>query len=245
MEVMSGSANHPPIMNISDVSPTGSLNANPKTNLTPGNNSTAKKMGMGRQEFLKLLLTQMKHQDPMNPMKGQEFAAHLARFSSVEQLMNINETLQSRDGMTKQLTESLNSSVAAGLIGKTVQAGGNTITLQDGKETDISFSLGARAEKVTLQVLDPTGRAVRTIEKDNLKSGEHTLTWNGKNNDGAQMPDGPYRIAIAAQNANNNPVPTQTYLQGVVDRVRFTDGGVELSVNGNMVPLQNVRTVAP
>lgn len=91
-------------------------------------NQAAASAVMGKDDFLRLLVTQLGNQDPLNPMDGQEFAAQLAQFSSVEQLLNISDVLAQNGEMNGLLAQSINSGVASGLIGKTVQASGNAIS---------------------------------------------------------------------------------------------------------------------
>jgi flagellar basal-body rod modification protein FlgD len=80
---------------------------------------------LGKDEFLKLLVAQMRHQDPLSPMKGEELAVQLATFSSVEQLINLNETMSNQEGMQRAIVEALNGSSALSAIGKNVVALGN------------------------------------------------------------------------------------------------------------------------
>lgn len=202
-------------------------------------------MEMGRQEFLQLLMTQMKHQDPMNPMKGQEFATHLAQFSSVEQLININETLGNRENSTQQLAESLKNSTAAGLIGKTIRASGDTLALQGQEKMEIPFTLDQRAENVKVHISDQAGNPVRTLEYAQMNSGDQTVSWDTRDGDGNSLPDGTYRIAVAAADGNGDPVNAATYLQGSVDRIRFGEDDIQLLVNGRSVPLAQIESVAP
>lgn len=202
-----------------------------------------KEMQMGRQEFLKLLLTQMKNQDPLNPMKGQEFATHLAQFSSVEQLMNINKTLTDREDTTQQLAKSLNNSTAAGLIGKTVRATGDTVQFSGQTDLDIPFTLDQQAEKVTVKITDETGKTVRTLEQNNVSSGDQTVSWDGRDDDGNQLPDGTYQISVEASDSSGDSVNATTYLQGPVERVRFGEDSIELMVNGRTIALDQVKSV--
>ncbi|MDP3830447.1 MAG: flagellar hook capping FlgD N-terminal domain-containing protein, partial [Ignavibacteriaceae bacterium] len=99
--------------------------------LTNTNVNTPKgKASLGKDDFMKLMLTQLKHQDPLNPMEGSEFAAQLAQFSSLEQLSNLNElTAQSIDA-NYYLTQSINNTMTATLIGKDVKLSGNVLNVK-------------------------------------------------------------------------------------------------------------------
>lgn len=202
-------------------------------------------MQMGRQEFLKLLMTQMKNQDPMNPMKGQEFAAQLAQFSSVEQLMNINESLTSQQSQSQQLAESLKNSTAAGLIGKSVRAAGDSLQLKGQDTADIPFTLERRAKKVRVTISDAAGNPVRTMDFDDMNSGDQSISWDTRNDDGNPVPEGTYTISVSAADSSGESVNARTYLQGTVDRVRFGENDINLVVNGRTVPLSELESVAP
>lgn len=87
---------------------------------------------MGKDDFLKMLVAQLKHQDPMNPMEGQEFAAQLAQFSSVEQLVTLNETMANQAAGQTALLDSLGGSLTLGAIGKSVEVDSSQATDADG-----------------------------------------------------------------------------------------------------------------
>src|SRR5690606_25837359 len=106
--------------------------------------SSAVKGGqMGKQEFLQLLVTQLRHQDPLNPSDPQDFAAQLAQFSTLEQLVNTGEQLKASAASDQALIQMFNSSSALNLIGKSVVAEGNGVTVpQGGGAVDVTFSVG-------------------------------------------------------------------------------------------------------
>ena len=91
---------------------------------------------LGKEEFLQLLVAQLKNQDPMNPSDPQEFAAQLAQFSTLEQLINVNETLQGQSETDAAMAAALNNSSAVGVLGKTVLALGDSVEVAGtGEET--------------------------------------------------------------------------------------------------------------
>src|SRR5437763_9799598 len=96
---------------------------------------------MGKDEFMKLLITQMKNQDPMNPMQGDQMASQLAQFSSLEQLTNINETLTGQAGSQSVLLGALQTGSAIGTIGHTVVAAGNQLQLGNGGATSVTANV--------------------------------------------------------------------------------------------------------
>ena len=137
--------------------------------------TSASGTNLGRDEFLQLLVTQLSNQDPLNPMDGQEFAAQLAQFSSLEQLISINETMIQSGEINGLLAQSVNSGVAADLIGKTIEAEGNEFHFNGEDATTLRFELGSAASEVQVEVYNPAGQLIRTESLSNLDSGEHTF----------------------------------------------------------------------
>lgn len=200
---------------------------------------------MDKEAFLRLLVTQLSNQDPMNPMKGQEFAAQLAQFSSVEQLTNINKTLENQRQANGLLSQSVNSGVAAGLLGKRVEATGNQIAWAGEGEAPLRFNLDAPAAEATLTIRDAAGNAVATRTLEDLGAGPQEAQWDGTNSDGSRLAPGTYSFDIEAADAAGNAVAAQTRLSGRVERVTFDADGVMLWVNGTKLPMGAVESVAP
>ncbi len=192
-----------------------------------------------KDDFLKLLVTQLKNQDPMNPVDNAEFTAQMAQFSSLEQLVNINETL----GMLNATTANVNAGQAFGLIGKEVTVEGSNVHVKNGVGSDISFSLADSANEVTIQVLDPSGNVVRTITVGAKLGGENSVAWDGMDSQGNPLPDGLYKYTVAAKGAGGNPIDVQTNTTGVVDAVSFENGVAYLHVGDLKFMLSEVKEV--
>ncbi len=197
---------------------------------------------MGKEDFLKLLVTQLRNQDPMSPMKGQEFAAQLAQFSSVEQLININETLASQQGGTSALSKNLKSGLASNMLGKTVRAEGNSITWA-GNELDLRFTMQSPAAEATLTIRDAAGQVVRTEDLGALDGGPQSFTWDGTTNDGEAVAEGAYTYSIDAVNPDGEAVQATTFLSGTVDRITFGQDDVLLWVGDRSLPLDSVQSI--
>lgn len=207
--------------------------------------ATGRKGGskMGKDEFLRLLVTQLRNQDPTNPMDGQQFAAQLAQFSSVEQLMNIEKTLGSQGEMSGLLAQSINSGVAAGLIGKTVEAEGNVVGFNGADEAHLGFELPDSARQVTITIRDANGNLVREIDLKTRGAGKNTVTWDGKNSAGIMAQEGKYTFEVSANNGDNAPVYATPYSIGRVDRVTFGQDGIRLWMGGASIAMSSVRSV--
>lgn len=198
---------------------------------------------MGKDDFLKLLVTQLGNQDPLNPMDGQEFAAQLAQFSSVEQLLNIGEALALNGEMNALLAQSVNSGVAAGLIGKSVRASGNTIGVDGENPPQLNFELADAADIVTITIHNESGTVVRTLDLPVQSSGEHTVDWDGLDANGQQASAGTYTYEVIATDGDGNPIESETFVNGVVNRVTFGQDGVMLWIGDARVSMSDVESV--
>ena len=144
---------------------------------------------LGRDAFLKMLIAQLEHQDPLNPMEGSDFSAQLAQFSSLEQLFNMNDHLET-------ISTSLGSENANNVldyIGKEVLCKSDTLTLSEGVLTGGVFTLEEPAD-LMIAVYDDMGRKVTTLYPGQLAAGTHQVDWNGFDQTGSLVEDGTYRL---------------------------------------------------
>ena len=197
---------------------------------------------LGKNEFLQLLVAQLQNQDPINPMEGTEFAAQLAQFNSVEQLINVNTGIAELSQAQQVMSNGLNNSLASSLAGKTVKVFGNQVSAGDNGTTDISIKLNQLASDVEILVRDANGTVVSTDNLQNLGEGEHEWSWNGKTDDGRRVPEGIYTVEVNARNGDKN-VSALTFTEGIVDRVKFTGDGIKLLVNGMLMSLGDVEEI--
>lgn len=210
---------------------------------TPGAKDTSGNTSMGRDEFLRLLVTQLSNQDPLNPLEGQEFAAQLAQFTSVEQLINIDETLAQQGEMNGLLAQSMNNGVAAGLIGKSIEAPGNQINWDGESSSDGQFSLEGNAASVKIELRDSTGFVVRTLDLGTLGDGAQDFNWDGKDDAGNSVAAGVYTTTVVAQDSNGDAVASSSSVRGQVSRVTFSPEGVFLWIGQLPVNMSSVQSV--
>ncbi|MBE0585823.1 MAG: flagellar hook assembly protein FlgD [Desulfofustis sp.] len=147
---------------------------------------------MGKEDFLTLLVAQLRNQDPMNPDEPTEFTAQLAQFSSLEQLFNLNESM---NNVSMAVADSQKMS-ALGLIGKEAAYFSGTFAYE-GTPMQIGYSLDGNATSVNLH-LQQNGTTIATLEGTELTKGNHFLTWNGLDAEGQPAPIGDYTIVIEA-----------------------------------------------
>ena len=195
--------------------------------------TSSSKTVLGKDEFLKMLIAQLKHQDPMNPMDGTAFTAQLAQFSSLEQLQNINTQLTS---FTKQ-QQSLGSAQAVNLIGREVLAKGDTIQAE-GKPVDLSYVLKSDAAQGIVRIYNANGELVDAIAFRNQKQGTNTLNWTPPSSASAS-----YTFEVSAADSTGKSVGADAMVQGEVTGVSYRDGVTYLSVGGREISYSDVVSV--
>jgi flagellar basal-body rod modification protein FlgD len=193
---------------------------------------------MQKDDFLRMLTMQLRHQDPMNPMSNDQFATQLAQFTQLETLTNINDSIQTQIVMS----QSMNNSFMINMIGKDVKSYGNMVTLGENGAT-LNFELMGDATNVRITVMDDTNREVAVINRNAMKSGDRSITWDGKDKDGRQLPQGNYTFRVDAFGSNQNRIPTETMNNGIVTGVTFSGGMPFLIVNGNLVNLRDIISI--
>lgn len=189
---------------------------------------------IGKEQFLTLLVAQMKYQDPLNPMEGTEFTSQLAQFSSLEQLYNLN------DGIGN-IYSSIASYQSLGLLGSTVKAEGEALSLQEGVCSNGSFAIDEEAALATVSVYDANGNLVKTITLEDLNAGEHSIDWDGTDFYGEAVDDGVYYFDVEAYNYEGSSLETTTYMLGEITGITFTSDGVPIPVmNGLQILVGNI-----
>lgn len=194
---------------------------------------------LGEEEFLSLLMTQIQHQDPTNPMDSSQFMDQVTAMNTVKQLMSANDRLaQLNVGMA-----SLNNESAVNLVGKEVVAQGNTFQHVEGQPDELVFNLEDSAAQVTVNVSDENGRIVDSFELNDLAAGTQSASWTGRSLDGGRAASGSYSYSLVATDADGEPVATTTFVSGTVDELRFSNGIPVLLVGGQEVSLDAVLRV--
>ncbi len=193
-----------------------------------------------RDDFLQLLVTQMRYQDPLNPMSGSDFTAQLAQFSSLEELQNIGGTMDRSIEANILMARSINNTLASTLIGKTITAADSKVHFGGNDDVDVNFQLQGNAHQVTVDILASNGEVVRSLEGFNLDMGTESISWDGKDNTGNRVPEGDYSVVIRASTQDGTPVLAQPVYIGRVSGVRYINGNPMLVVNEREVPFGSV-----
>lgn len=174
--------------------------------------------------FLKLLVTQLKNQDPLNPMDNAQMTSQMAQISTVEGIDKLNATL-------KMILEGSNENQAmqaAALVGHGVLVPGSGLALSGGMAIG-GIELAESADRVTMTIKDASGIAVRTLELGDREAGSHGFAWDGKTDGGAQAADGAYTISVSARRGDAQ-VGAKALELGMVSSVARMNDGISLNV---------------
>jgi len=204
---------------------------------------TDNKNKLGQQEFLHLLVTQMRNQDPMNPLDGAEFAAQLAQFNTVEQLIGVNDELKMLKESHEMMSVSMVNSMATSLTGKNVKALSNQIYLSAEGASTIQYELNNSAQDVEIIIRNSSGNEVRREVLEGVPSGENSWAWDGRNDEGIDVSEGRYTVEIMAANEDSS-VQSLVFTEGIAEKVRFQGDGVFIMVNNIPIPIGDVQEVS-
>jgi flagellar basal-body rod modification protein FlgD len=203
--------------------------------------SAAQNTSMGQGAFLTLFTTQLKNQDPTDPVQNSDFVAQLAQFSQLEATTSMQQSLQTL------VTSMGNSSLmgAASLIGKTVGIPNGPVTVSSGAVSQASINLPTGADGVTLSIYNSTGSLVNTVTYGTQAAGNMQLTWNGTDTSGNTVPDGYYTYKVSAISSGTTSTPSVTTQSAVVGVSSNSDGSTSLTVgNGQSVLLSTVSNIS-
>jgi len=195
----------------------------------------------GQEQFLQLLVAQLKNQDPLNPMQPDQFAAQLAQFSSVEQLVEANQHLSDDADYSQALAQAMNSSAAVGAIGRSVVAVGDQVQIPASGTGAVTVDIAGNGGAGKLTLTDADGKEVATLDLGRLTSGRQTINLDGLPSD---LPPGAYHYKLDVTDDAGDPVGITQYVTGTVDGVHYGTNGPELVIGLLEVPLGSVLQVS-
>jgi flagellar basal-body rod modification protein FlgD len=187
-------------------------------------------------DFLNLLMTQLKNQDPSSPMDANSFTSELVEFSSVEQQINTNTSLT----QLIQLTQAADVTQSAALLGKQVTVQSSELPLQNGSAT-VNFT-APTAEPVSITVQGPSGNTLRQVSL-NATQGNNTWNWNGAASNGQILPDGAYAVVVTGGPAGTTAMALPFTVVGTATGVTTQNNSVNLQLGALSVPFTSVTSV--
>jgi flagellar basal-body rod modification protein FlgD len=193
------------------------------------------------ENFLTLLTTQLKNQDPLSPMDGNQFTQQLVQMTGVEQQLQTNDLLKKL--VDQGTTAPVTFPGGVELIGKAVSADkpGSPLTATG---ASWEYELPSTAKTAKIQVLNAAGEVVHEADAPKLESGRHTFTWDGKLKDGTAAKLGTYVLKISASSAGGGTIKASVGVAGIVTGSELIDGETWLTLGKIKVPLGAVTSVS-
>lgn len=191
------------------------------------------------QSFMRLLIAQIQHQDPLQPMDASQMTQQLTSLTQVERLVSIDSQI----GSLSIATASVANAQATDLVGRDVEADTSRMLLNDGTAANGTFVLPSAAATCSVDIRDSQGRVVRTIDVGAAQAGPVHFTWDGHDTGGNRADAGSYTITVHATNADGGAIDASTRVHGVVGSITYENGYPELDIEGTHVMLGDVRSV--
>ncbi|MDD2906189.1 MAG: FlgD immunoglobulin-like domain containing protein [Sulfurimonas sp.] len=190
---------------------------------------------LGKDDFLKLLLVELQHQDPTEPMDSEKILTQTSQLATLESADNTNKALE-------ELAASLGASqqfstVAA--IGKTADLGSDAISLDEGSSSTFEVYFPSSIQNGTVEITDLDGKIVKTLDVGTNPSGVYQFTWDGTDSAGNKADSGIYRVNASYSDQDGNALKTRLGAYPI-ESVRFENGSTLVKVGSSYVPLENV-----
>lgn len=192
-----------------------------------------------REDFLTILIAQLKYQDPLEPMEGTEFIDSITRLSAVEQDINQNTNLEKIVGLLEGENSQFGNPVS--YLDREVEFKSGSFKMEDGAG-EITYNLEEKPENLFIIVRNESGNTVYTTE-GSKNIGKNSFVWDGKNNGGNPQSDGVYKIDIGYINEQGENVIVPTYTKGVVKGANFEGEEVILLIDGINAKLEDVISI--
>lgn len=217
------------------VGPTGGSAA--ATSQLNTNKDAGARFSQDMDDFLKIFVTQLNNQDPLEPFESSEFVNQMANMSGVEQAINTNKKL---DTIISK-TGSQDNTAVVSFIGKDVEVDSQAIMLEDGKDVSFSYKLsGALPKDTYITVKDLDGNTVFT-GKGTVLTDRNNVKWDGTNNEGEELPLGIYEVYVHADYGDGkSPTSVPTLVRGKVQGVNLEAEPPTVIVNGAEIPFEEI-----
>ena len=194
---------------------------------------------LGKEDFMNLFLTQMSHQDPVNPMDSGTMMSQLAQLGSMEQLQNLNNQMKDLNLTQKEISQYQSLS----LLDKDVLLEAREVGLMRGSTHPVYYSLDQDVDNLKVIIEDLEGGPVYSQELGLTTAGKHQFLWDGKDNEGTLMADGNYMIRVRGYDAQGESFPVQVHNLGRVSRVEYREGKPWIRTQKHNMPLNKIKSV--
>ena len=210
---------------------------------TAGSNDNAGTLALDESTFLKLLLAQLKNQDPTNPTDPTAWTQQVASLSQVEQQTNTNKKLDQLVALQNGTALGAQLSSATNYIGKVVQVKGDTATVGSSGDIKFSYDVPAGVSNTTITISDSTGKAIGSFA-GKVTEGKQNVIWDAKNTSGTRVASGNYKISVSTTDANNTSKAATTYVYDPVNSVQVDSGKMNIVLDqGQIVSVNDVISV--
>lgn len=199
--------------------------------------STTKKT-LTQDDFINILVTQMKYQNPLEPLNNEQMAMQIAQMSSVDALQQMERTMKNM-AAKYDLVANLQ---ATSLIGKKVEVAGNQLYLSPNQIAEGFYQL-PQAARVTINIYDSLGNLVRRIDEGRKEVGKQKFSWNGQNNKGELMAEGLYTFVISAVDEKGNKLEVSTSQIGEIKEISYENGIIYFMIGGQKYNLASILTI--
>ncbi len=184
------------------------------------------KKALDKDDFMKIMITEMKHQDPTKPMDSDKMATQMAQITSVEQMKNVGqavEKLADKNSASDRLAMSA-------MIGKSVTVDKGRFSHQKGTLSPINFDLPQDANKIKISILDERGDVIATRDLEPMKKGPNVYSWDGMNASGISVPSSTYTVRVDAENAQGGKIKIEPISRESIVGVSFEGGDTNFLV---------------
>jgi flagellar basal-body rod modification protein FlgD len=192
-----------------------------------------------KQDFMNLFLTQMSHQDPVDPMDSGAMMSQLSQLGTMEQLEKLNAQVKDLN----QTQQDISRFQSLQFLDKDVLLEADKVELANGSGKPVYYTLDNEANNLRVMIEDSEGLPVYSEQLGLTTAGRHPFVWDGKNNEGVMMPDGHYKISFLAYDVAGNSTPLATYRNGRISQVDYRNGQPWIKTQEGTLPLSKVKSV--
>lgn len=197
-----------------------------------------RKTSLNQEDFLNLFVTQLKNQNPFDPLDHYQMASQIAQFNSLDSLNRIHRSLEN----LSEYQASMNGLHAAGLIGKKVEVQRPVLSLNQGKVSEGYYQL-SKPGQVKIAIYDGQGQLVRTLEEGMKDTSRQKVLWDGKSDAGLKQKDGRYFFQVIATDEKGQPIPVEFSIVDTITGIHFDQGIIYLDLGAERVTLQDVKAI--